>query len=250
MIQTKKPQAFYTKQGPRAVLLLHAYSGTPNDVRMLCRFLEAQNYSVYAPLFRGHGTLEPLDILAQSTQAWQADVEDAIEFLKTEGFQEIAIFGLSMGGVFAINQLTKNDPVIIGGGSFCSPIFKTENQVPENFLIYAKKVYQLAGKKAASLASIKEKVAPQLREIEEFGIHASQTLNQIQVPIFLVQAGADEMIDPATVFKTAASITQTRFTLKWYPESGHVITVDPAHKALEADVRDFLDTLTWNEGKA
>ena len=40
----------------------HAYSGSPNDVRMLARFLEKADYTVYAPLFKGHGTMEPYDI--------------------------------------------------------------------------------------------------------------------------------------------------------------------------------------------
>lgn len=47
------------------MLLLHAYSGSPNDVRMLARYLEKSEYTVYAPLFTGHGTLAPQDILAQ-----------------------------------------------------------------------------------------------------------------------------------------------------------------------------------------
>ncbi len=51
------PKTLYGKHGKRAVLLLHAYSGSPNDVRMLCRFLEKSEYTVYAPLFEGHGTL-------------------------------------------------------------------------------------------------------------------------------------------------------------------------------------------------
>lgn len=32
------PQPIYEKHGKRAILLLHAYSGSPNDVRMLARF--------------------------------------------------------------------------------------------------------------------------------------------------------------------------------------------------------------------
>ena len=48
------PKTLYGKHGKRAVLLLHAYSGSPNDVRMLCRFLEKSEYTVYAPLFEGH----------------------------------------------------------------------------------------------------------------------------------------------------------------------------------------------------
>jgi esterase/lipase len=36
---------------------------SPNDVRMLARFLEKLDYTIYAPLFTGHGTSDPLDFL-------------------------------------------------------------------------------------------------------------------------------------------------------------------------------------------
>lgn len=63
------PKPLYAKHGKRAVLLLHAYSGSPNDVRMLARFLEKADYTVYAPLFKGHGTMEPYDILQEKQKA-------------------------------------------------------------------------------------------------------------------------------------------------------------------------------------
>ena len=52
------PNELYIKKGKRAVLLFHAYTGSPNDVRMLARRLERENYTVLAPMFSGHGTKE------------------------------------------------------------------------------------------------------------------------------------------------------------------------------------------------
>ena len=47
------PEPFFFEAGPRAVLLLHAYTGSANDVRLLRRFLERNGYTVYAPNFTG-----------------------------------------------------------------------------------------------------------------------------------------------------------------------------------------------------
>ena len=137
------PKPLYGKHGKRAVLLLHAYSGSPNDVRMLCRFLEKSEYTVYAPLFEGHGTLDPEDILSQKAENWWKDTQKAIQFLKSEGFSQIAAFGLSMGGIFAVRALA--DESLIGGGFFCSPISPVENHVPENFEKYVRQVLKFAG---------------------------------------------------------------------------------------------------------
>lgn len=249
----KMPKTLFSEQGQRAVILLHAYSGSPNDVRMLHRFLEKHNYTVYSPMFTGHGTMEPLDILEGSTTVWEQDVQDALRFLKEKGYRKIAVFGLSMGGIFAAHTLTLADQEIIGGGVFCSPIYPTKNQVPENFVKYAQQVYRystVAGEQlATNLAKVQQGVQQQLQDIEELGRTTSENLAKIQVPVFLAQAGKDEMIDPKTVFRTAQGITQVPFTLKWYPESQHVITVDPVHKDFERDVLDFIEGLAWNEGE-
>ncbi|WP_373748590.1 alpha/beta hydrolase, partial [Jeotgalibaca porci] len=56
MSKIKLPQPFLFEAGPRAVLLLHAYTGSANDVRMLGRHLQREGYTVYAPNFSGHAS--------------------------------------------------------------------------------------------------------------------------------------------------------------------------------------------------
>nr|WP_204261039.1 alpha/beta fold hydrolase [Enterococcus faecium] len=230
-------------------MLLHAYSGSPNDVRMLARFLEKADYTVYAPLFKGHGTMEPYDILQEKAESWWADTKKAIHFLQSEQFSDIAVLGLSMGGIFAVRAL-EEEPVI-GGGFFCSPLSPVETNVPENFEKYVRQVLKIAGKsekeineKAVSYRSLAEH---QLMDIQDQAAIAESRLSDIQQPIFLAQAGKDEMIDPNGVFETARKLSRQRVTLQWYPESGHVITVGTARRELEKDVLEFLEKLPWNE---
>lgn len=251
-VKQNLPKTLFSEKGPRAVLLLHAYSGSPNDVRMLHRFLEKHEYTVYSPMFKGHGTLEPLDILQESPEIWWENVLEALAFLKEKGHQQIAVLGLSMGGIFAMQALTTKDRAIIGGGAFCSPVLKTNNTVPESFVTYAQQVYKYSqlteAQLADKLATIKSGVAQQLTTIEAFGEQTGSQLVNTNSPVFLAQGGKDEMIDPKTVFQTAQQLLQTKLTLKWYPNSGHVITVDPVHKNFERDVLDFIEALAWNEG--
>ncbi|EOH98886.1 carboxylesterase [Enterococcus moraviensis ATCC BAA-383] len=247
------PKPLFTQNGSRAVLLLHAYSGSSNDVRMLSRYLEKENYTVYSPNFSGHATVSPEDILEKTTNDWWQDTLDAVQFLKEQGYQEIAIFGLSMGGIFTMRALTSQLEGVIGGGFFCSPIFPVKNKVPENFLLYAEKVLKTAGVSAEErgerLKKIKEASYDQLKDIEAFSEQTANALGQIKMPVFMAQAGQDAMIDPMGIYQTAQALTQTRFTLNWYPNSGHVLTIGPDHKQLEQDVLAFLNTLSWNEEK-
>lgn len=244
------PKPLYAKHSKRAVLLLHAYSGSPNDVRMLARYLEKSEYTVYAPLFTGHGTLAPQDILAQKTETWWEDTKQAIHFLKAEGFSQVAVFGLSMGGIFAVRALAEQSETI-GGGCFCSPISPVENHVPENFERYERYVLKLAGESEQEIeetvAALRPNVYQQLAEIQNQAAITEGKLSDIQAPVFLAQAGQDEMIDPAGVYETAKKLADKRVTLQWYPNSKHVITVGESRKLLEKDVLEFLENLPWNE---
>lgn len=243
------PESLFLPHGKRAVLLLHAYSGSPNDVRMLARYLEKSDYTIYAPLYSGHGTSDPLDILQKSPESWWRDSQAGVEFLQEKGYQEIAVFGLSMGGVFATRLLSAFSEELLGGGFFCSPIAPVKTNVTENFLLYAKQVLERNGqsKTDEKLASYRPLVEQQLAAIEEHARLAYEELSKINQPFFMAQAGQDEMIEAEGVFQTAQCLQKTRFTLNWYPRSGHVITVGPERRQLEQDVAAFLASLGWRE---
>nr|WP_245186835.1 alpha/beta fold hydrolase [Enterococcus larvae] len=241
----------FVEHGERAVILFHAYSGSSNDVRMMCRFLEKKNYTVYTPIFSGHATLSPEDILSETATQWEQDAQEAVDFLKNRGYKKIAVLGLSMGGIFAMNLLTRGEEAIIGGGFFCSPIFPVKNKVPENFAVYAETVLRTAEINETELADrmvkVKEQSIQQLQQIENYAAKTAADLKKITTPVFAAQAGKDEMIDATGVFQTIEGLTHTKITFNWYPNSGHVLTVGPEHKELEQDVANYLDTLLWNE---
>lgn len=254
MVTTKLPETFYFKSGKKAVILLHAYTGSPNDMRMLARALENHGYTVYAPMFSGHGTLNPEDILAAGPDVWWQDTLQALAFMKSEGHEQVAIFGLSMGGIFTMEAITHNPEFILAGGTICSPVVpEKEHQILPNFLKYVKTVLTYAKVSEAEiiekLSEIKPKISQQLSEIELFSAKVSNELAQIEQPVFLAQAGKDDMIDPQSVYLTAARLTNTTGQIYWYPESGHVMTVGRDHQQLEQDVLTFLNTLSWNEEK-
>ena len=132
------PEPFFFEAGPRAVLLLHAYTGSANDVRLLGRFLERNGYTVYAPNFTGHATDRFEDILdLGGPDIWFADAMRAKAELMEKGYDQLAVFGLSMGGIMATRAIETGG--FIGGGSFNSPIISFEDsRVPISFMHFAK----------------------------------------------------------------------------------------------------------------
>lgn len=244
------PKEIYEIHGPKAVLLLHAYSGSSNDVRMLARFLERENYTVYAPIFSGHGTLQPEDILESSPKNWEKEAFYALDFLKAAGFEEIYVFGLSMGGIFATLLLESQDQTLKGGGTFSSPIYPlTESHVAENFLLYAKEVLTLAGVKAPQLAGRLEKIKDleeqQLALIQTYSLKAYENLKALNVPFFMGQSGLDEMIPASACYLTVKKIIEENqaLTFHWYEKASHVLTVSVEKKKLQQDVLNFLNQI-------
>ncbi|MBT1022732.1 carboxylesterase, partial [Enterococcus faecium] len=75
---------------------------------------------------------------------WWADTKKAIHFLQSEQFSDIAVLGLSMGGIFAVRALEEES--VICGGFFCSPLSPVKTNVPENFEKYVRQVLKTAGK--------------------------------------------------------------------------------------------------------
>lgn len=249
------PESLYFKTGgKKAVLLFHAYTGSPNDVRLLARMLERHGISVLAPLFSGHGTAEPLDILSIDPSSWWEDAERAVAFLQHEGFEQIAVFGLSMGGIFAMKTLSRFPAMVIGGGAFNSPLIpQQDTKIYPSFLEYCKLVYRRRKLPEEAvqekIMQIKEPLKTQLGAIHDVTSQVVADFAQIHQDVFLAQSGKDEMIDALSVYRTGELLSHTNHEIFWYPEATHVITVGSNRYRFEADVLAFIEKLPWNEVK-
>lgn len=245
-----KDAMIYFPGGPRGVLLFHAYSGSPNDVRMLGRFLNRHGYSVGMPTFSGHGTDDPEDILAKGPADWWADAQTSLSFLKQQGVEEIAVFGLSLGGIYAIKCLEEYGDGLIGGGAFSSPVLPdTENNIYPVFLNYARKLIKNNGASQLTLnrrmENIEYQLTKQLGAIKELQTEVRLKLGEIKQPVMLVQGERDRLIDPEAIFEAVNYFTQTRPRVYLYPNSGHVVTIGNERRQFQEDVLSFLTDLKW-----
>ncbi|QIL46684.1 alpha/beta fold hydrolase [Vagococcus coleopterorum] len=247
----KLPETVFLKGGKRAVVLMHAYTGNPNDVRSLGRVLNSNGYTVLMPLFAGHGTKRAEDILAAGPESWHQQLVNHMQHLKDEGYDEVAVFGLSLGGVFAMSALERYPEQVIGGGIFCSPIAaEIETNILPTFKYYARTNMKRAGSEDGEveqrMSEIEKTLPIQLAEISDYSAEVFHQLKTVKQPTLLVQAGQDKMINPDDVYDVADELINSQPQIKWYPESGHVITIGPEKKEFEADVLLFINQLNWH----
>lgn len=242
-----RPETFYFNHGENAVILLHSYTGTPNDMRLLARQLEKNNYSVYAPMFAGHGTNNPENILNEGNpNIWWQQTMDAVNFMKHENKKSISIFGLSLGSIFATKAMEEFSDDILCGGVFGSPLFNSDyKNVHEGFINYSKKVREYYNEIVNDdfIQTIRKKSDLALKDIIKATSEVVENLNEIQKPYFIGQGGADELVDPESAKKLNEMMVKNNkdVDFKWYETAGHVLTVNKAHHQLEEDVVQFIN---------
>ncbi|MFC5466610.1 alpha/beta hydrolase [Lederbergia graminis] len=247
-MRMKLPQPFTFEAGKRAVLLLHGFTGNSADVRMLGRFLEKKGYTSHAPHYKGHG-VPPEQLVHTGPEDWWQDVMDGYNLLKDKGYEEIAVAGLSLGGVFSL-KLGYTVPVK-GIIPMCAPMYiKSEEVMYEGVLEYARDFKKFEGKEEdqieAEMQEFRKTPMNTLKALQQLMADVRDNVDMTYAPLFVVQARHDKMINTnsANIIFEQAESTQKK--LKWYENSGHVITLGPEKEELHEDIYQFLESLDWS----
>ncbi|TWO93288.1 carboxylesterase [Bacillus velezensis] len=241
------PKPFTFKGGDKAVLLLHGFTGNTADVRMLGRYLNERGYTCHAPQYKGHG-VPPEELVHTGPEDWWKDVMDGYEYLRSEGYENIASCGLSLGGVFSL-KLGYTVP-IKGIVPMCAPMhIKSEEVMYEGVLSYARNYKKFEGKQPEQIEKeMKEfEKTPMntLKSLQELIADVRKNVDMIYSPTFVVQARHDHMINTESANIIFNEVETDDKQLKWYEESGHVITLDKERDLVHQDVYEFLEKLDW-----
>ena len=243
-----QPKPFFFEKGKRAVLLLHGFTGTSADVRMLGRFLEKKGYTSLAPHYKGHG-VPPEELIHTGPEQWWEDVLLGYNKLKEAGYDEIAVAGLSLGGVFSL-KLGYNIP-LKGIVTMCAPMsMRTTDLMYEGVLKYASEYKKYERKNEETIEkemeALRQQEMPSLKELRELVYDVRDHVDHIYAPLFVVQGSLDNVINPesATVIFDGSESTDKR--IEWYEKSGHVITLGPEKEQLHEDIFKFLESLDWS----
>lgn len=113
---------FFWKGSSTAVLLIHGFTATTAEVRLMAEKLHADGYTTAAPLLPGHGT-HPEDLNRATWQMWLEKVKADYEHLARE-CAHVFVMGESMGTLLAI-ELAVQHPEIKGLFLF-SPAIKVK----------------------------------------------------------------------------------------------------------------------------
>lgn len=225
------------------IILLHAYTGSPNDVNLLARKLNRQGYGVLCLKFEGHATKDINDILDAQISTWKSQALNVVDEMQAE-YGKVLVFGLSLGGIFATWLLAQSNLNLSGGGIFNSPVY-TENpiNVEVHFIEYVKALYKRFNSEenyAKDIDSIILKHRQQMKHLEAFKQEFHGQLDQISQPFFIAQSGKDEMIAMDDASRLRDRLVNAQVDYNWFPENTHVITVNRDRSDFEEAVFNFI----------
>ena len=190
MLKLRQPKPLFLKASQRAVLLLHAYTSTVQDMKALAKFLHQHGYTCYAPSYAGHGlTID--EFINYTTDDWWQDTYNAYQLLENQGYKHIAVIGVSLGAILSL-KLTEHFP-IDACISMSAPQDRSVNDLFKRLKHYAEYLHQFKNSNVElDLKNLENKAAIQLHAFHQFVAATISNVSLIRAPIFLLYGGLDD----------------------------------------------------------
>ena len=235
---------------PGAVLLLHGYNDSPQAVTSLANALHAAGWTVCAPALPGHA--RTLDAFARSrARDWLAAARAELDALRRT-HEDVAVCGMSMGGALAL-ALAADVPevrAVVGLAPYLHLsrameallVFGPVAALGARYVSGGGKRSVHDSKAAERMIAYRASTPRLLYELTRVTRHAFARLPQVRQPVLVVQSREDNRIPQKSAQRAFDRIGSPDKTLEWLSGTGHVITVDFGHDALERRVVAWLDT--------
>lgn len=239
----KGAEPFLLPGSKQGVLLVHGFTGSPSEMRLLGEYLNrTAGFTVLAPRLCGHGTFVH-EMESTKWPQWYGAVEDGYHFL-TALCSNISVVGLSMGGLFTLKLSTEYpvDKIV----SLNSPIFVADKRLKFLPIFKLFKRYELKKRrKLPNLDPIYSVYYDQvpLRSISSLQAlikHVEEKLPEVQTPILVVQSKHDHTVKPQSGAHIYEKVGSKNKEMRWFERSGHLISLDVEREDVFATISEFL----------
>ncbi|KGR76018.1 alpha/beta hydrolase [Ureibacillus manganicus] len=243
------PKPFTIETGKRAVLLLHGFTGNTNDVKRLGRYLSERNYTVHAPLYKGHGG-DPETLINTDPIEWWNSAVEGYDYLRSQGYEEIAVAGVSLGGIFSL-RLGEERPTKAIVAMSAPAIAKSVDSLQSRIVDYAIKYKKLSGtydEQNDSPLKVAQYVRmPSLQYLQGIINDTSSKFDTIQTPVHILRGLNDDEYYCESADLIYNSVKSRIKSVKSFINSGHILTLDKEKELVFEEVYRFFESLKWND---
>lgn len=221
-------EAFFWQGGPTGILLIHGFTATTTEVRLLGNYLHEHGYTVSGPLLPGHGTT-PEEMNSCRWQEWVAAAEAAYRQLASR-CERLIIGGESMGAVISL-YLASEHPEATGILAYAPAIL-----VPPSRMKMARLLSHFVAFRKKPLGP-PTAVDPRWKGYGVNPLHAVLQLDQLQretrkrlrcihQPLLVVQGRLDQTIDPHAGDIICREVSSELKEFVWLENSTHCVILD------------------------
>lgn len=244
-------EPFFKEGGEVGCLLLHGFTGTPREMRLLGDHLAARDITVSAPRISGHCTT-PQDLNETRWPDWYRDAEAALEELRGK-CKTVFVAGLSMGGLQTLHLAT-HYPDLPGVIPLAAPVFVRHWKLtlfePLMRSTPLLKVYTYdkgLGDDLKDPEALKDHICYKktptacVLSIIDYMRHVKEDLPAIRQPILIIQSRQDHTVHPDNANIIHDSVGSADKSLVWLDNSYHVITEDFDRETVFGKVHEFIE---------
>lgn len=238
----KGAEPFLLPGSEHGVILVHGFTGSPSEMRLLGNYLNGIGFTVIAPRLTGHG-ISPEAMAETVWSEWYGDVEDAYHML-TGMCTTIDVVGLSMGGLLALKLAAEYS--INKVASLSAPIFIADRRLP--MLPFYRMVRKYAPKNRRRfydvdpIYSVCYDRTPLkcLESLLDLIKHIDILLPAIEQPALIIQSRNDHTVRPKSARYIYDVLGSAEKQLIWLEESGHIVTLDSERENVFEILADFI----------
>lgn len=209
------------------ILLIHGFTATTAEVRLLAERLHNENYTISAPLLPGHYTT-PEELNETRWIDWVDHVDFAYQML-AQRCQKVFVGGESTGAVLSL-YLASKYPEIAGVMAY-APAIRLQMSLLNKLKLYAASPFIPHLDKASIDAnenwqgySVNPlKAAIQLLQLQRATLKRLRLITQ---PVMVVQGRLDTTIHPKSGKIIHSKIKSKIKQLHWMEKSTHVVLLD------------------------
>jgi carboxylesterase len=237
-------EPFFYKKGRVGCLLCHGYTGTPDEVHNIGKYLAEKGITTIAPLLPGHGT-KVEELLTKTADDWYAEYCYSFNWLK-EYCDEFFVFGHSLGGALTLRFAIEHqvDGIITLATPFKLRILH-RLALPLVAPIFKKAVFKKNKKdkveqeKHSILCYDGHPIAP-ANTFRKMLNESSKKLEKITDPILILQGSLDENWIRKSAKKIYESVSSKDKQLIFMEKSSHSLTHESEKERINELIFEFI----------
>lgn len=261
MIPDAAPFSLGPERAERGAVLVHGFTGSPFEMRLLGEALAAGGMAVEGPRLAGHGGTTG-DLAMTRWPDWVASAEDALDRLARRA-ERVAVCGLSMGGLVTLELARRRPSQVRAIALLATALWLPRAARWLDALVQKLPLSrwgELWGGRAAALPKLagSDIADPEMRRLNglaqgraamplaalhsliELGQYLKPRLGEVTQPALVAHGRQDHTVPFACLEHLTANLGSTVVERLVLERSFHVVTLDVEREQVFAAVRDHI----------